>query len=297
MKSKVVAMPLKKGKPVLVHEHEAGERVKPVFDDIKASLGVPLVNVVFQAYATHPQFLELHWKAAKPIVESEEFFNLAERLRAEAYTRMHNYFSIPDLCERMTDLSFSAGARHELTDVVELFNYNNPLLLLLVAAQMQAFDKAVGRQNPVHPASHLVYAQKPVLVDEEKAPSPIKKVYEDIKRTLAVPVVSTDYRAMARWPDFLADYWAVLKPLAQSPLYKEHCQAMRASALALANELPQPFQLTVAQLQDAGLSDDDVEAAVRITEVFVRVLSGLVLNVAVAKIGLEGGTSAARSAA
>jgi Halocarboxylic acid dehydrogenase DehI len=297
MNAKVAAMPLKKGKPVLVREHEAAEEVKPVFNQIKEALGVPHVNLIFQAYAAHPLFLELHWKAAKPIVETHEFFTLAQRLRAEAYTRMHNYFSIPDLCARMTDLSFSVGARHELTDVVELFNYNNPLLLLLAAAQMQAFDKAVGKQAQTCPAMHPVCKQKPVLVEEEKAPSPTKKVYEDIKRTLAVPLVSTDYQAMARWPDFLSDFWAVLKGVAQSPLYKEHRQALLASAMSLAHELPRPFELTVAQLQDAGLSDADVEAAVRLTEGFVRLLSGQVLNTAVAKIGLEGGNSAARSAA
>src|SRR5919108_1114555 len=203
-------MPLKKGKPVLIREPEAGEQIRPIFEDIKESLGIPHVNVIFQAYAAHPLFLQLHWKAVKPIVESQEFFKLAERVRAEAYTRMHNYFSIPDLCARMTDLSFSAGARHELTDVVELFNYNNPLLLLLASAQMQAFDKVVGRVSQVHPALHPVYKQKPVLVEEESAPSATKKIFEDMKRTLAVPVVNTDYRALARWPDFLHDYWAVL---------------------------------------------------------------------------------------
>jgi hypothetical protein len=155
----------------------------------------------------------------------------------------------------------------------------------------------VGRLSPVHPASHSVYQKKPVLVEEESAPSPTKKIFEEIKRTLNVPVVNTDYRALARWPDFLRDYWALLKAMAQSPLYKEHCQAIRLSAVALVQEFPQPFELTVAQLQDAGLSDADVEAAVRITEVFVRILGGLVLNVAVAKIGLEGGSSAARNAA
>src|SRR5262245_60986507 len=157
-------MPLKKGRPVLIREHEATEDVKPIFNDIKEALGVPLVNVIFQAYAAHPKFLELHWKAAKPVVETHEFFTLAERLRAEAYTRMHNYFAIPDLCARMTDLSFSAGARHELTDVVELFNYNNPLLLLLAAAQMQAFDKTVGTATQTRPALHPVIKEKPVLV-------------------------------------------------------------------------------------------------------------------------------------
>lgn len=290
-------MPLKKGKPVLIREHEAADDIKPIFADIKEDLGVPHINVLFQAYAAHPKFLRLFWRAMKPIVETQEFFGLAERLRAEAYTRMHNYFSIPDLCARMTELSFSAGARQELTYVVELFNYNNPLMLLMTAAQMQAFDKPVGRPKETHLASHPVFTHKPVLVEEQYAPSSTKKIFEDIKRTLAVPILNSDCRALARWPDFLNDYWNLLRGIVQSPLYKEHYQAMRNSALTLAQELPSPYELTVAQLQDAGLSDEEVEAAVRLTELFLNILSGLVLNIAVAKIGLEGGNSAARSVA
>jgi hypothetical protein len=242
----------------------------------------------------------MHWREARPLLGTQEFFSLANRLRADAYTRMHNYFSIPDLCARMTELSFSPGARHELTAVAELFQYNNPPLLLLMAAQMQAFDKAIGNGGTgTRPATHPIFRERPVLVEEETAPAPTRKIYDDLKRTLGVPVVNTDYRALARWPDFLRDYWALLKSLVQSPLYKEHCQALRASAIALAQELPERFQLTVAQLQDAGLDDAEVEAAVRLTETFFKLLSGLVLNVSVAKIGLEGGSAAApaRSAA
>jgi hypothetical protein len=291
-------MPLKKGKPVFMREHQADEGRQLIFQQIKEALGVPHVNLVFLAYAAHPKFLEMWWRAAKPILESQEFFTLSERVRAEAYTRMHNYFSVPDLCASMTDLSFTVGARHELTDVVDLFHYNDAPLLLLLAAQMQAFDKPVGGKRESTPATHPVYREKPVLVEEETAPTPTKKIYDDIKRTLGVPVVNTDYRALARWPDFLREYWSVLKVLAQSPLYKETCQAMRNSALALAQELSHPLELTVAQLQDAGLEDSEVEAAVRLTEVFLKIQSGQVLNSAVAKIGLEGGSSGSvRSAA
>jgi hypothetical protein len=287
-------MPQKKDKPVLVGEQEAQGSTREIFSEIKQALGVPHVNLVFQAYAAHPKFLELHWRATKPILETQEFFQLADRLRAEAYTRTYNYFSLPDLCERVTDLSFSTGARQELTEVVELFHYNNALLLLLMAAQMQAFDKAVGNGGQgTRPASHPVYSEKAILVDEATAPSPTRKIYDDIKRTVGVPLVNTDYRAFARWPDFLREYWSVLKGLMQSPLYKEHCHAIRASAEALAQELPEQLELTVAHLQDAGLEDEDVEAAVRLTETFLKLLSGLVLNVSIAKIGLEGGSSAA----
>jgi len=42
-------------------------------------------------------------------------------------------------------------------------------------------------------------------------------------------------------------------------------------------------------MQEAGLTEDEISAGIHITEEFLDVLSGLLLNVAFAKIALEGG--------
>ena len=97
-----MSMPAK-GKLTLVRESEASGRTSQVFGELKAALGMPYVSLLYKAYAAYPKFLDLHWQAFKPVVETQEFFDLAERLRAEAYTRMHNYFRVPDLCARLTD--------------------------------------------------------------------------------------------------------------------------------------------------------------------------------------------------
>ena len=75
-------------------------------------------------------------------------------------------------------------------------------------------------------------------------------------------------------------------------MYRESCQGLRESGAALAEEIPVQVSLTVAQLQDAGMKDEDVAAVVRITEMFTKSLARLVMNIALAKIGLEGGSSA-----
>jgi hypothetical protein len=294
-------MAANKDKPKLVPEAQATGQVAEIYQEIKQALGVPHVNLIFQAYGAYPLFLELHWKAFKPLLATSEFFSLAQRLRADAYTRMHNYFKIPDLCEGMTDLSFSVGARHELEQVVELFYYNNPPLLLMVAAQLEAFDKRVGgTQAPSGPqkgpaAMHPVFEKMLVLVEDNAAPPATRKLFDEIKRELDLAVLNTDYRAFARWPDFLSAYWPVLKGVTRSALYKENCLGLRESALALPRELPLPLELTVEQLQDAGVKDEEVAAITRITEKFLKILSELVLNVALAKIGMEGGANAGMS--
>ncbi|HVH89062.1 MAG TPA: halocarboxylic acid dehydrogenase DehI family protein [Terriglobales bacterium] len=284
-------MPLsRKRRLPLVHEADASGRTLDIYQEIKSSLGIPHVNVIFQAYGAYPAFLDLMWKSLRPAVETRDFFQRSERLRGEAYTRTHNYFSIPDLCASIRQVQFSAGAQHELTDIVELFHYNNPLLLLIAAVQLQAFeDGPASHRTGDIGAEHPVFAQKPIKITEESASAAIRKIYEDIKRTLGVNVVNTDYQAFARFPDFLNLYWAALKPAVLSPLYGENRHALRESAVSLASDLPNAPQLTVEHMLEAGLSSEEISAAIHITEEFLDLLSGLVLNIAFAKIALEGG--------
>ena len=104
-------MPFRKHKLHLVREHEAEGRIAEIFGEIREALGIPHVNVIFQTFASFPEFLDLFWRALKPALETQEFFSFSERLGAEAYTRVHNYFSIPDLRRKVAEMNFSAGAQ------------------------------------------------------------------------------------------------------------------------------------------------------------------------------------------
>jgi hypothetical protein len=284
-------MPLsRKRRLLMVPEAEASGRTLEIFQEIKQSLGVPHVNLIFQAYAPYPRFLDLMWRSLHPAIETREFFRASERLGAEAYTRAHNYFVVPDMCDPIRAINFSSGAQHELTDTVELFHYNNPPLLLIAAVLMQGFEDGPANRRTVESgADHPVFARKPTTITDGAAPAPIRKVYDDIKRTLGVSFVNTDYQAFARWPDFLNLYWSALKPVVSSPLYGENKHGVRESALAHAADLPNAPQLSVELMQESGLNDEEISAAINITEDFLDTLSGLLLNIAFAKIGLEGG--------
>jgi hypothetical protein len=274
----------------LVCEADATGRTLDIYQEIKLALGVPYVNVLFQAYGAHPKFLDAMWQQLRPAIATREFFSDAERLGAEAYTWMHNYFSIPDLCEQIREIHFSTGAQHELTDVVELFHYNNPVLLLIAAIQLQAFEDGPKEHRTVETkAEHPVFSIRPIRITEEAAPLPIRKIYDDIKRTLGLSYITTDYQSFARWPDFLSAYWNALKPALLSPIYGESKHSLGESALALASELPNAPHLSTEYAYEMKLSADEITTGIHITEEFLEGLSGLVLNVDFARIGLDGG--------
>jgi hypothetical protein len=280
-------MPWKKGNRLkLLREADARGRTREIYEEIKQTLGLPHVSVVHQALAVYPDFLQLHWQVFRPLLTTGEFFILADRLRADAYTRAFNYFEVPNLAAGLDETT-----HHQLGQLTELLQYKNPLLLLIAAAQFQAFDAPVGRiVRSTHSPDRPVFAEAPQLIDERHAPPQVRNIYGDLRHTYGFPFVSYDYRALARWPDFFAAYWNVLKSSIASPVYEGIHHSIRETAWALTHELPHPVELTVAQLLDAGMSDQDITSVVRITEMFVNSLSALLLNIALARIGLEEGT-------
>jgi hypothetical protein len=281
----------------VVPEDAADDVTRLVFAEIKQALGIPMLRVFFPALAVYPQFLQLHWKMMKPVVRSREFFACADRLRADAYTRAHNYLRIPDLCARLDESRCSAGVRQELSDAMELFHYRNPLLLLLFCAQMQALEGPIGEPREPTPApAHPIFRERPVFVEEENASSAVRHRYQEIRRVLDLPYVNAEYEAVARFPEFLNVYWELIKSLLQSPLYQECQYGMCDTAWNLARELPGPMELSLEQLTDAGMRQEEIASVARILELFVKNLSGLLMNVAIAKIALEGGNEPATRA-
>lgn len=273
----------------LVPEADAEPRTLEIYGEIKRVLGVPQVNLLFEAYAVFPKFLDVYWQSIKRVFLNRQFFECADRLRADAYTRVHSYFSIPDFCQQMTELSLSVGGRRELAHATELFVYNDPLLLLTAAYQARAFE---GDGAPLRAsgggAVHPVYSKSPIQMDERSAPPEVKKIYEEIKAALQLPFLNPEYRAFARWPDFLKFYWATLKPALSHPLYEVYKIHMRESALNLAGQLPM-VSVSVQALQEAEVPQQEINGAMKVTEALLDVFAGLVLNVTIAKIGLEGG--------
>jgi hypothetical protein len=294
-------MAWKRHKLHAIKETEADLSTSQIYFEIKEALGTPHVNTMFQVLASFPEYFSLFWERARPVVETEEFFAAAGRLRAEAYTRMHNYFAVPDLRRRAQELSFSTGAVDELQHVVELYSTNYPVLLLLCAAQAHAFENpettAEGKSRPAeHDWAGASRAQRPIQVEEESAPPATRRVYDDIKRTMGTPFLGTCYLSLGRWPEFLEEYWTALKPVLATARFEQNCRALRESALALAAELPQTLHLSMTELEEAGIGRDDVNTIVQSVDSFLDLLNKQTLNLAFAKIGLEGGVQPAMAA-
>ena len=273
----------------LVGEAEAAPRTREILDEVRHSLGLPIAPLLYQAYAAYPEFLEIHWQAFRPAVQSRQFFLCGARLAAESYTRVHNYFDVDSLAAR--ELHSNQGPGLSLAQVLDYYQYADPLLLLIATAQLQAFEGAVGSdqsapERPQHPS----FPVSPRLLDDSAASLGLQRIWNERRRMMDLAFISDEHRAMACWPAFYDGYWRELQELMRSPLFTDCQQRIGESALGLVPELPARIETGLPQLLDAGLSDEQAASVVHINEALCHAFSGLVLDISFARVAYEGGT-------
>lgn len=270
----------------LVNEDEAAAGVRHIFDEVRKTLGLPVVPTLYQAYAAFPAFLEVHWQAFRPVLQSRQFFTLGARLAAESYTRAHNYFCIPALT---VDEPRGTSPALQVPQVLDYYQYADPLLLLIAAAQMQCFEGAVGTSWLPEPANHPTFQVAPDLLSEADASQDIHRIWDERRRILELAFISDEHRALACWPDFYRRYWNALKDLLKSPLYADCQYRIGESAWTMVQEFPGDTETAIPQLIDAGMDDEEIASVARINEAFMQAMTGLVLDITFARIACDAG--------
>lgn len=274
-----------------IAEQNADPATRGVYDEIKSALGLPALQLYYPALGAFPRFLALHWDSVRHVAERGELFAHAECMRAEAYTRAHNYFRVPDLgCAARTRENSD-----QLLQTANYFHYRDPLILLLFLYQLQAMEGPAGKPpngaaespGPSRPSQKLL--ELPASIAEPDASPQLRNQYDEIRRTLAAPFVPPEFCAFATHPEFLHAFWQALKTMLASPLYPACKHGLRSSAWALASQLPGAPELSLDRLADAGLTAEDVTSVARILDLLADSLCGSLLHVAAAKISLEGG--------
>lgn len=276
-----------------VREENATGEIKTIYEDVKQSLKLPWTPIIFQAFAAYPSFLQFIWHQLKPSVLTEQFHNDSNRSRgvAEAYmSQAHkpiykhedalaNDLSIDDLVHIQTKL--------------EALNYGNPKLLLISTTLYRAIGGiSIGGNGEPEP-SHDDFGDRVIRkidinpVGEDEAADSVKAIYREIKSTLNVPFVNTDYMTLANWPGFLRLFWEDIKQLIDKPAHSAGKDALSGFAYQASDRLAYPVKMGRDEMESAGIHEEnfnDIEDTVRF---FARLVPGLLLNMVEARLVAE----------
>jgi pimeloyl-ACP methyl ester carboxylesterase len=263
-----------------IPEYRATGKVAQVYHEIRQSLRVPGVNLLFRRWASNEKFIVEAWKQLRQNVETRVFDQAADQLRNSAQESVKNLYPPTS----WDPAQFGQSRAVQIQAALELYSYINPKLLLITSAVRHALEGELPTLSPGQ--GSLEKTQRgvpetmfPLEMEEEKpGDDQLRKLFRDIQKTLSLPHLNSDYRTLGLWPDFLKLAWDRLKPLVKTPEFLEASSTLQQQAARAAGQLPFRMSLSAGRLRELG---EDPAALLEITRSFERLLPGLILQIAI----------------
>jgi hypothetical protein len=215
-----------------ITEAEATGETAAIFADIRATLEVPVVNLIWRHLATIDGGLAWAWAAAKPIYTTGAAEAAGDRLRETLKLPM------PELPApgAFRSIGMDAEAVETARAVVAAYDRGNTLnLMALTALAVDPSGAAPASPTPGSPSAKPHAAASPAkafpLPRILSEPDVSAETWATVKALNTYgarpdePIMATLYRHLAHWPGLLALIHTGLEPL-------EHSGAIRASIRA-----------------------------------------------------------------
>jgi hypothetical protein len=263
---------------------QADDRILPIYDDIKSTFRVPIVNFFFRVLANYPSYLASAWNGFGPCLRTVKLEQAADDLRSVA---------VLESTANSAGLDWPPAADlSRIRAFTDTIHYLLPKLLLVATAFHEGFTRNVwtsgggvsGLEMPPGVAQGTVSIP---MVDPAQANEALSVTFEEIKEHHGHPGVATYYRSLGHWPRFLLGVWERIKPLVASPRYEERKQAVLEQALRAVESCWPAW--TSSPREEAVSSSRELEEIRAICAVFrYRLVPDLLLDVSLIKAMLDG---------
>lgn len=199
-----------------ISEADATGEIAALYADIRETLGVPLVNLIWRNLATIPGALEWAWTTLKPVYEDGSIQAEARALRIEQ--------SLPEVAalspSALAEAGLSATDLTTIETILDSYERSNPLNLVAIGALLALLQGESEDAAAATPAEHV--AESPVLGGLPSLLSFDEMTAETADLACAVNALGARGRThimvsmprhLAHWPAYLDLYRSVIAPL------------------------------------------------------------------------------------
>ncbi|HEY2030393.1 MAG TPA: halocarboxylic acid dehydrogenase DehI family protein [Myxococcales bacterium] len=280
---------------LLVDETQADRQTIEIYELVTRKMRVGRVPLLYKALAAE-KALQPCWQALRPAIRVRAFEEAADDLRARA-ARAAVELGCPLIETQLEWAGHDLDEIDEIRGQVDIFHYLDAKLLMAVAVLSQAIEGGVGGQRRGARAEQRVPRGVPQDMDHielvpEDSNGGLGKIFRSIRTHLGLGVIPDDFRAFGRWPKYLEIAWSDARKRDEEPRARSALSELMTQADDMARQLPVRAQVTAEALQAAGADPVRVKA---LLERFRKAMPGLVLDIALFKVQLDGAESARES--
>lgn len=205
-----------------VTEQGATGPTAEIFADIRQTLDVEVVNLIWRHLATMPGGLEWVWTSLKPLYHDAA-------IAPAAHIRSHAPLPlVPALSQdTLHAAGIDAGALAAIGAILDSYQHTNALALVCLSAFLARFDRSTARPEPTMSAlSNTIIpymtsgrATLPRLIPLAEMPEALANLIHELNgfgEDTDPALTASMYRHLAHWPSYLALIRTLLVPLHQS---------------------------------------------------------------------------------
>jgi short-subunit dehydrogenase len=272
----------------LIDLTQAPSEVQACICDIQDTLGIPWAPGSWRAYAMYPTVMQLFWERLKPAMQTETLLESAIDISERVYRDVNDWYQ-PNY-----QIDVNEAQRRQIQRELNAFTFGNPQLLIQhIALSRTLTGEVVGQEgngdarrgpNPYrHPDIQLTGEQAVQEISAE-----MQQVYRDIKQVLDIPIVNSDYQALARWSAFFLAAWKDIKQWRDRPEYQLLKQTVMERAEDAANHLHPTVVVGEQEVRDRLDNPEDFKRILQTVEMFKAVLPEIIIQDALFHMGLAG---------
>jgi len=259
---------------------------QPPAEQIAAALRSPFVPAVVAELARCDGVLEALWPQLAPSVETAGFIGSALYMADMALEAVEEVYEPTLSPGSLLGGALDEGDLAQLLAVLDVFQWVQPQLLLLVAALAEAQDApSVGGQGRPSPRetgereqAHLTTAVE--LASAAAGPLP------EVAALLQLAAPPELYRAVAVWPGYLEAAWDELQHLGAYPLFRQRGRGLYYYARSSSRFLAEPLHADDAALLEAGVRAEAVAEARAVVDAALPALATMMMHCTAMRLGL-----------
>jgi hypothetical protein len=204
-----------------ITEMEASGEIAELYDDLRVTLGVPFVNLIWRHLATIPGGLSWTWNLVKPLYVSGELDRLS--IEASELISLPSIVTLPNFV--WDSANVNADARQTIVRLIESYNRANGVnfLALLVVLSVLRDGRPTPAPGTTARETASCYREPlralPPLLAFTELPPPVFALVrrlDEFGRLGSSKAIASLYRHLAHWPEFLSIIYTVFEPLHRS---------------------------------------------------------------------------------
>ncbi|RLT40386.1 MAG: hypothetical protein DWI58_11050 [Chloroflexi bacterium] len=262
-------------------------RATQVVEEIRLALRAPIVpSPIARLAEVAPGYLEVVWPRVASSVDAAGFLGSGLYLADMALAEVEASYEPVLTPEALREAGVVESDVASILEVIDVFHYGQPQLLLLLAALAEAFGRdRVGGYGKADPRAVTERERTHLALDLRRA-SAEAGLLPEVAAAMNLDTPPDLYRAVAVWPRYLEVAWEELQHLAAYPPFRRRGRGLYFYARSGARFLAEPLEADPAALRTAGLDEATIEAARAAVDDALPAVAMMIMHAEAMRLGL-----------